>query len=70
MQWGSWAGTRGIDEHTETGPRGLDFTSNLDEVFNINVAKMRVSVPAQLKQMLDRPVERALHSRGPDVSPA
>jgi hypothetical protein len=34
----------------------LDFTYDLDEVFNINVAKMRVSVPAQLKQMLDRPV--------------
>lgn len=56
VQWGSWAGTRGIDEHTKLARASLDFTSNLDEVFNINVAKMRVSVPAQLKQMLDRPV--------------
>lgn len=56
VQWGSWAGTRGIDEHTKLARASLDFSSNLDEVFNINVAKMRVSVPAQLKQMLDRPV--------------
>ncbi len=57
VQWGgSWAGTRGIDEHTKLARASLDFTSTLDEVFNINVAKMRVSVPAQLKQMLDRPV--------------
>jgi hypothetical protein len=56
VQWGSWGGTRGIDEHTKLARASLDFTSTLDEVFNINVAKMRVSVPAQLKQMLDRPV--------------
>ncbi|MCV7412713.1 ATP-binding protein [Mycobacterium florentinum] len=56
VQWGSWAGTRGIDEHTKLARASLDFTSSLDEVFNINVAKMRVSVPAQLKQMLERPV--------------
>jgi len=56
VQWGSWAGARGIDEHTKLARASLDFTSTLDEVFNINVAKMRVSVPAQLKQMLDRPV--------------
>jgi hypothetical protein len=56
VQWGSWGGTRGIDEHTKLARASLDFTSSLDEVFNINVAKMRVSVPAQLKQMLDRPV--------------
>lgn len=56
VQWGSWGGTRGIDEHTKLARASLDFTYDLDEVFNINVAKMRVSVPAQLKQMLDRPV--------------
>lgn len=56
VQWGSWGGARGIDEHTKLARASLDFTSSLDEVFNINVAKMRVSIPAQLKQMLDRPV--------------
>jgi hypothetical protein len=56
VQWGSWGGTRGIDEHTKLARASLDFTNSLDEVFNINVAKMRVTVPAQLKQMLERPV--------------
>ncbi|TDH45798.1 ATP-binding protein [Mycobacterium eburneum] len=56
VQWGSWGGTRGIDEHTKLARASLDFTSELDEAFNINVAKMRVAIPAQLKQMLDRPV--------------
>ena len=56
VQWGSWGGTRGIDEHTKLARASLDFANDLDQVFNINVAKMRVSIPAQLKQMLDRPV--------------
>lgn len=56
VQWGSWAGTRGIDEHTKLARASLDFGNELDSVFNINVAKMRVSIPSQLKQMLERPV--------------
>lgn len=34
----------------------LDFSTDLDSAFNINVAKMRVSLPAQLRQMLEAPV--------------
>ncbi|WP_042378835.1 ATP-binding protein [Gordonia alkanivorans] len=56
VQWGSWAGTRGIDEHTKLARASLDFGNELDSVFNINVAKMRVAIPSQLKQMLERPV--------------
>ncbi|MBY4575290.1 ATP-binding protein [Gordonia paraffinivorans] len=56
VQWGSWAGTRGIDEHTKLARASLDFGNELDAVFNINVAKMRVSIPSQLKQMLERPI--------------
>lgn len=56
VQWGSWGGTRGIDEHTKLARASLDFGNELDSVFNINVAKMRVSIPAQLKHMLDRPI--------------
>jgi hypothetical protein len=74
VQWGSWGGTRGIDEHTKLARASLDFTNNLDEVFNINVAKMRVSIPAQLKQMLDRPVselcilaDRVYRRHGADI---
>ncbi|MGY1722737.1 ATP-binding protein [Blastococcus sp. SYSU DS0533] len=56
VQWGGWAGIRGIDEHLKLARASLDFDTELDELFNINVAKMRVSVPAQLKQLLERPI--------------
>lgn len=56
VQWGGWNGLRGIDEHTKLARASLDFDTDLDSAFNINVAKMRVAVPPQLRQMLDRPV--------------
>lgn len=57
VQWGGWAGIRTIDEHTKLARCALEFGTDLDEAFNINVAKMRVSLPAQLKKMLTRPVD-------------
>lgn len=56
VQWGGWAGLRGIDEHTKLARAALDFDTSLDPLFNINVSKMRVSLPPQLRQMLERPV--------------
>lgn len=56
VQWGGWAGVRAIDEHTKLARASLDFGTELDPLFNINVAKMRVSLPSQLKQMLERPI--------------
>lgn len=56
VQWGGWSGIRGIDEHTKLARAALDFDTDLDAVFNINVAKMRVSLPPQIRQMLDRPI--------------
>jgi hypothetical protein len=56
VQWGGWAGIRGIDEHLKLARASLDFDTELDELFQINVAKMRVAVPAQLKQLLERPI--------------
>jgi hypothetical protein len=56
VQWGGWSGIRGIDEHTKMARAALDFSTDLDSAFNINVAKMRVSLPAQLRQMLEAPV--------------
>lgn len=76
VQWGSWGGTRGIDEHTKLARASLDFDNALDEVFNINVAKMRVAVPGQLKQMLERPIselcilaDRTYRRQNPDKKP-
>jgi hypothetical protein len=56
VQWGGWNGIRGIDEHTKLARASLDFDTDLDSVFNINVAKMRVTIPPQIRQMLERPI--------------
>lgn len=56
VQWGGWNGIRGIDEHTKLARAALDFSTDLDSVFNINVAKMRVTIPPQIRQMLERPI--------------
>lgn len=56
VQWGGWAGVRAIDEHTKLARAALDFGTDLDAVFNIDVAKMRVILPAQLRQMLEQPL--------------
>jgi hypothetical protein len=56
VQWGGWNGIRGIDEHTKLARAALDFDTDLDSIFHINVAKMRVTIPPQLRQMLERPI--------------
>jgi hypothetical protein len=66
VQWSGWAGIRAIDEHTKLARAALDFGADLDPAFNINVAKMRVSVPPQLRQMLERPINE-LCLRADDV---
>jgi len=66
VQWGGWNGIRGIDEHTKLARASLDFDTDLDSVFNINVAKIRVTIPPQLRQMLERPINE-LCSRADDI---
>lgn len=56
VQWGGWNGIRGIDEHTKLARASLEFDTDLDSVFNINVAKIRVTFPPQIRHMLDRPI--------------
>jgi hypothetical protein len=56
VQFGGWNGVRGIDEHTKLARASIDFDTDLDEAFQINVAKMRVNLPPGLKQMLERPI--------------
>ncbi|MFD0482352.1 ATP-binding protein [Kineococcus sp. GCM10028916] len=56
VQWGGWAGVRSIDEHTKLARVALDFNTDLDAAFHINVAKMRVNLPTGIRQMLERPL--------------
>jgi hypothetical protein len=53
VQWGGWGGIRGIDEHTKLARASVEFDTDLDTAFNINVAKMRVTLPAQLRQLIE-----------------
>jgi len=66
VQWGGWGGVRGIDEHTKLARAALDFDNDLDLAFNINVAKIRVTMPPQLRQLLERPINE-LCVRADDV---
>jgi anti-sigma regulatory factor (Ser/Thr protein kinase) len=66
VQYGGWNGIRAIDEHTKLARAALEFDTDLDEAFQINVAKMRVLVPVALKPMLD-PAINELCIRAGDV---
>lgn len=57
VQHGGWSGLRGIDEHMKLARASIDFDTDLDEAFQINVAKMSVELPPVLRQMLERPVQ-------------
>lgn len=56
IQSGGWCGMRAADEHTKLARIAVHFNSPLDELFNVNIAKMRVSIPQQLRVLLERVV--------------
>jgi Histidine kinase-, DNA gyrase B-, and HSP90-like ATPase len=56
VQFGGWNGLRAIDEHTKLARASLDFGTDLDEAFQINVAKMKVSLPPSLRPLLEKPL--------------
>lgn len=58
VQAGGWSGLRSFDEHTKLARAALDFPRGLDHEFRINVAKMRVSIPSELKELISRPVNK------------
>jgi hypothetical protein len=61
IQSGGWCGLRAIDEHTKLARAALDFSPDFDELFRINVAKMRVAVPLELRPMLEPHVTSLCH---------
>lgn len=58
IQSGGWSRMRTADEHTKLARASIDFYPDLDSEFQINVAKVRVTLPAELKERLKDPVER------------
>jgi hypothetical protein len=56
IQSGGWCGLRAPDEHTKLARISLEFPSSLDPLFNVNIAKMRVALPSDLRILLERGV--------------
>lgn len=49
IQCGGWSNLRTPDEHTKLARIAVSFSPGLDEAFKINVAKMRVQLPAGIR---------------------
>lgn len=58
IQSGGWSYLRTSDEHTKLARVALDFWPDLDSAFDLNVAKARVNLHADLRQALKQPVEQ------------
>ncbi|HET8722290.1 MAG TPA: ATP-binding protein, partial [Nitrospira sp.] len=56
IQSGGWSWMRTADEHTKLARMSIDFLPELDGAFGINVAKVRVTLPAELRDHLAAPV--------------
>lgn len=49
---GGWSRLRGNDEHVKLARAALEFWPDLDEAFEVNIAKMRVRIPEELRDQL------------------
>lgn len=61
IQAGGWCGLRAIDEHTKLARAAIDFAPDLDEMFRINVAKMRAALPVEIAPLLEPHVTDLCH---------
>jgi Histidine kinase-, DNA gyrase B-, and HSP90-like ATPase len=60
IQSGGWSHMRTADEHTKLSRVGLMFSPALDSAFEINVAKMRVTLPPELRMLIEDTVNKAV----------
>jgi hypothetical protein len=60
IQGGGWCNLRTIDEHTKLARIALSFSPKLDEAFKINVAKMKVQLPQQIREQIEQAVTPVL----------
>jgi hypothetical protein len=56
VQSGGWSNLRTLDEHTKLARVALSFDPCLDDAFRINVAKMRVQLPRQLSEGIEKAI--------------
>lgn len=57
IQSGGWSRLRTQDEHTKLARIALYFSPILDDAFKINVSKMRVYLPAQIRDEIEAAIE-------------
>lgn len=57
IQAGGWSWMRSPDEHTKLARAAVEFWPEMDGVFEVNVAKVRVKLPDDLKNVLRQPVQ-------------
>jgi hypothetical protein len=53
IQSGGWNRLRTMDEHTKLARIAVKFSPQLDEAFKVNVAKMRVQLPLQVRDQIE-----------------
>jgi hypothetical protein len=76
IQSGGWSRMRAPDEHTKLARIAINFYSDLDTAFAINVAKMSVTLPSDLKDQMASVVEsvvkraKAVYNKESDPSSA
>ena len=56
IQAGGWSYLRAIDEHTKLLRVAIDFPSELDRTFTINITKMRAGIPADIREEISNNV--------------
>ncbi|QNN55561.1 ATP-binding protein [Diaphorobacter ruginosibacter] len=54
IQSGGWCGLRVVDEHRKLSRIAVSFNPKLDEEFEINVPKMRVALPSEIRAEIER----------------
>lgn len=69
IQSGGWSYMRTSDEHTKLARVALDFWPDLDSAFDLNVAKARVNLPADLRTQLQPHVEQLVKQARKIYSP-
>lgn len=52
LQAGGWSYLRSVDEHTKLLRVAVDFSSELDAAFSINITKMKAKIPVEIKDKL------------------
>jgi hypothetical protein len=60
IQSGGWCRLRTLDEHTKLARVALSFSPSMDEAFKINVAKMRVQLPTQIRDQVEHTIKPLL----------